>query len=190
MLLSLMLGVLTGSLTASMSDTDKFGLLEQYIRNFVSAYSLQSVDVADIFKLSIYTNIKVILFMWISGLWIWIMPIAFVQLGAKGYKLGLSTAAFIRVFGARGIVFSVVSSLPQILLFIPALIIYAVFNIKFSTALYRMKGQRVTSNAKNEMYLKNFLHLLGIITVSVMCSLVDAFVMPIILKPVCSFLNG
>ena len=111
-----------------------------------------------------------------------------IHIALKGYKLGFSTTAFTRIFGLRGIVFSATSILPQILFLTPALVVYSVFNMRFSMTLYRIKGQRISSGTKNEMYLKNFLHLLGIITVSVMCSLADAFVMPIILKPICSFL--
>ncbi len=186
--LSIFLGVLTGSLTASMSSVDKFESIDLYVKNFVSAYNLQTVDGAEIFRFSVYNSIKVILFMWISGISVWLLPLSFVQLVSKGYKLGISMAAFVRIFGLRGVLFSMVSALPQLLLFLPAMAVYAVFNIKFATTLFRIRGQRVASNIKNEMYLNNFLHLLGIITVSVMCSLVDAFVMPIILKTVCSFL--
>lgn len=186
--LSIFLGVLAGSLTASMSSVDKFESIDLYVRNFVSAYNLQTVNGAEIFRFSLYNSIKVILFMWVSGISVWFLPLGLVQLAAKGYKLGLSMAAFVRVFGVRGVLFSLVSALPQLALFLPAMAVYAVFNIKFATTLFHMRGQRVASNIKNEMYLNNFLHLLGIITVSVMCSLADAFVMPIILKPVCSFL--
>ncbi|MBE7032380.1 MAG: hypothetical protein E7401_05420 [Ruminococcaceae bacterium] len=186
--LSIFSGILAGSLTASMSAADKFEPIDLYVRNFVSAYNLQTVNGAEIFRFSVYNSVKVILFMWVSGLCVWFMPLSLVQLGAKGYKLGISMAAFVRIFGVRGILFAVISALPQLLLFLPAMAAYAVFNIKFSMTLLRMRGQRVASNIKNEMYLNNFLHLLGIITVSVMCSLADAFVMPIILKPVCAFL--
>lgn len=186
--LSIFSGILAGSLTASMSAADKFESIDLYVRNFVSAYNLQTVNGAEIFRFSVYNSVKVILFMWVSGLCVWFMPLSLVQLGAKGYKLGISMAAFVRIFGVRGILFAVISALPQLLLFLPAMAVYAVFNIKFSMTLLRMRGQRVASNIKNEMYLNNFLHLLGIITVSVMCSLADAFVMPIILKPVCAFL--
>lgn len=186
--LNIFLGVLAGSLTAAMSSVNKFESIDLYVRNFVSAYNLQTVDGAEIFRFSVYNSIKVILFMWVSGISVWLLPISFIQLATKGYKLGFSMAAFVRVFGLRGALFSLVSALPQLFLFLPAMAVYAVFNVKFSTTLFRMRGQRVASNIKNEMYLNNFLHLLGIITVSVMCSLADAFVMPIILKPVCSFL--
>ncbi|MBR5614482.1 MAG: stage II sporulation protein M [Clostridia bacterium] len=185
--LSLIIGVFAGSLTATMKNAE-FESLETYIKNFVSAYSLQSVNNIDVFKFSIYNNIKVIIFMWVSGLWIWLMPMSIVQIFSKGYKLGVSATVFVRVFGIPGIFFSFVSMLPQILLLVPSLIIYAVFNIKFSFALYRTKGQRVSGNAKSEMYFKNFLHLIGIIFISLLCSLTDAFVMPVILKPTCLFL--
>ncbi len=187
-LLSIFSGVLAGSLTASMSSVDKFESIDLYVRNFVSAYNLQTVDGAEIFRFSTYNSIKVILFMWVSGISVWLLPLGLVQLAAKGYKLGISMAAFVRIFGLRGALFSLASAFPQVVLFLPAMTVYAVFNIKFATTLFRMRGQRVASNIKNEMYLNNFLHLLGIITVSVMCSLADAFVMPIILKPVCAFL--
>lgn len=189
-LMCALLGVIAGSVTSVLVPADEFDALNLYLKNFVSAYSLQSVEKMDVFVFSIYNNIKTVIFMWISGLWIWIMPLSLMFVASKGFKLGFSVTAFIRIFGFKGIVFSAVSSLPQLLILMPALVVYAVFNIRFACSLQNMKGQRISQSTKNEMYFKNFLHLLGVITVSVICSLADAFVMPALLKPICSFLAG
>ena len=187
--MSLILGVFIGSGIAFMMNGEKADGVSAYVQNFISAYNLQSVNKVDVFKFSVYNNIKVVLLMWVSGLWLWFIPVSFVQLGVKGYRLGFSMAAFVRVLGGRGILFSAVSALPQVFLLVPALIIYAVINVNFALCFQRMRRQKSSASSKTELYLKNLFSLIGIIIVSIICSLADAYVMPVLLKPVCAFLS-
>ncbi len=186
---SLFAGIIIGSFFSVRMTDEKNNAITTYIKNFVSAYGLQSANSKDIFKLSIYNNIKVILFLWISGLWVGFIPLGIIQNGLKGYKLGFSTTLFIRIFGVKGIILALLTVLPQVLVMIPAIIIYSVFNINFAFSVHNFKGQRISGNIKNELYLKNLFFLIGIIVIAIVSGLIDAYVMPPILKPVCSFLN-
>ena len=57
--------------------------------------------------------------MWLSGLWVYFLPVGAVQLFAKGCKLGFSTSVFVRIFGLKGIFFAFLAALPQFVAIIP-----------------------------------------------------------------------
>lgn len=184
---SLMAGTLIGSVFSVSMESESLDAMEKYINNFVSAYNLQPINNMEVFRFSVYNNIKTVLFLWISGLWIGFLPLAVFQVGLKGYKLGFSTALFVKSFKTKGIIFALISSIPQLLIVIPMVIIYAVFNINFSLFRYGKLGRGISYSAKNEFYIRNLLYLLAAVLIAVVAAWVDAYVMPPVLKPICSF---
>ncbi len=186
---SLFAGIIIGSFFSVRMSSDKYGAIEKYINNFVSAYGLQSVNNKEIFKFSVYNNIKIILFLWLSGIWVGFLPFGMLQIGLKGYKIGFSTTLFMKVFGGKGIAFSIISLMPQIILMLPMIIIYFIFNISFACALKDIRLQRTASSIKNKLYIKNLFFFLAAVVVSMLLGIVDAYVVPPILKPICTFMN-
>ncbi len=186
---SLLLGTVIGSLSALSLEQESYESLNSYLRNFVSAYNIQSISKTDIFKVSLYNNIKVVLLLWISGLWVGFVPIGVLQVGSKGYKLGFTTVLILQIYRGKGLLLAIVSIIPQVLILVPVIIIYTVFNMNFALSLrkIRLKGQSLATH--KEMYLRNLLFLVGTLVVLVLCSLIDAFVVPPVLKPICSFLS-
>ncbi len=185
----LVAGTVIGSLSAITMNTESYESLGAYMNNFLSAYTIQPVDKGEIFKFSLYNNIKTVLFLWVSGLCVWLIPLGVIQVAARGYKLGFTTVFLIQLYKGRGILFVLASLLPQIMILFPALIIYAVFNIRYAVSLKDLKKRGETLNIRKEMYLKNLVFLLGMIAVLVLCSFIDAFVVPPVLRPICSFLG-
>ncbi len=185
--LSIFVGVIIGSFVAAFMCGNDFDSLNSYLKNFISAYNLQTIDSWDIFRTSLYNGIKTVLIMWISGVWVYFLPLSYIQLLSKGYKIGLTIAIFVRVFGGFGVLFSVVSLLVQILFLVPIMIFYCVFNTRFSIRLHKLRGQRVSSDLRNEICFKNLVYLFIIIVLTLIYCLAEAFIMPPILKLVCSF---
>lgn len=181
-------GTIIGSLSAASLNDERFDALSSYINNFTSAYSIQSVSYGEIFRFSIYNNIKLLLFMWVSGLWIWLIPFGLFQLGMKGYKLAYTTFFLIQLYSGKGILFACVAVIPQILIMLPALVCYSVLNINSALCFrkFRQKGQGFY--AQKELYLRNLLCLVIVAVIFVISSLIDAFVVPAVLRPVCSLL--
>ena len=184
--LSLFLGTILGSYFSIIMNAESNDAMGEYINNFVSAYNLQSINPAGVFKFSLYNNVKTILLLWVSGLWIGFIPLTFLQVGVKGYKLGFSTALLVKSFGLKGMLFAVTSAIPQLFITIPVLVFYSVFNINFALFQNRSKLHSISSSLKNEIYIKNLLYLVGLIVLSFFVAFLDAYVMPVVLKPICS----
>ncbi len=185
-ILSLILGTLVGAYISVSMDFQSAEALDGYINNFVSAYNLQNLELFGVFKFSVYSSIKATLLMWVSGLWIGLLPITALQIGAKGYKLGFSTAILVKRFGVKGAILAITSALPQLVIFIPLFVFYAVFNINFAFFQRHKRTSTISARTKNEVYIKNLIYLLIMIGASFLVALLDAYVIPLILKPLCS----
>ena len=185
----LLSGIVIGSLSAvSLIHNDGGISLRIYFENFISAYSIQNINRGEVFIYSIYNNIKVLLFIWLSGLWIGFIPFGLLQIGIKGFKLGFTVAFVIVMYNLRGILFSLCLIIPQIMFMIPILLTYVVFNINFAFKLhYIRKNGHTLMNHKNLCY-KNLIFLVIVFVVLCMCSFIDAFVTPTILKGICNTL--
>lgn len=183
-------GILVGSLYGGALKDQSADAMTGYLKNFISAYNLQSVNRKDIFIFSVYNNIKTVLFLWLSGLWVYLLPLGAVQIFAKGCKLGFSTAVFVENFGIKGIFFAVLAALPQLAVMIPFVAAYYVVNINFAFSLQKIRCGKLSRGTKNEAYIKNLLYLLAAVLIAVIAAMIDAFIMPPVLKPVCSFLSS
>lgn len=188
-ILCLVSGTVIGSLSAASLNDEKFNILSSYINNFTSAYGIQSVSHGEVFSFSLYNKIKLLLFMWISGLWTGLIPFGLFQLGLKGYKLAYTTFFLIQLHRGSGIIFALVAVIPQILIMLPTLICYSVFNINSAISFRRLRQKGQGFYVQKELCLRNLLCLVAVVVVFVISSLIDAFVVPAMLKPVCSLLS-
>lgn len=185
---ALFAGLVLGSVSAASMEGEQYTNLSGFMDNFISSYNLQPVNKTRVLMNSIAGNIKTVLFLWVSGMWVGLIPFAIFQMGVKGYKLGFSAAFLVSAYKGRGILFAVMSLMPQILILMPILTVYTVFNIKYAMSVRKMRLRNASDTVRRDMYIRNFLCVLGVVAVVFVCSLFDAFVIPPVLKPVCSYL--
>ncbi len=185
----LFLGALTGPVALASLDDGVKDATEKYLSNLVSAYNLQTVSRAAVFKRALYTNIKSVLFFSTALLWPGFIPFLVFVAAIKGYKVGFTAALSVKTFGIKGVGFSVLALMPQIAIFIPALLIYGVYSINFAL-LKRRKTLQGTDFKKNEIYIKCLLVIFVMIIFSIVSAFADAYIIPPILKPLCSGLVG
>lgn len=188
-LLCLVAGVVIGSLSAFFLNKNDFDVLGLYLNNFASAHSIQSVNRSSVFTFSIYNNIKIILFMFVSGLRTELIPIGFLQLCTKGYKIGFTSVILVQLYFVKGVFIAFASVLPQFILTIPALLFYNVFNVNFAlfSRKLRQHGQKVSE--RRDLLICNTVCLLSVFVIFALVSLIDTFVIPTVIKPICSYLT-
>ncbi len=187
--IAVVLGIIVGSISAVSMNAENYESLNEYVNNFISAYNLQPVNRANIFETSFLGNLKLILFLCFSGFWVGFIPFTVLQMSIKSYKLGFSIAFFVMAYRGQGIIFSLMSLMPQILILMPALVIYAVFNIKYAISIQKLRMRRISSVIRREMYFRSFLCLIAMLGVATVCSFFDAFVISAVLKPICILFN-
>ena len=188
-LLCLVAGVVIGSLSAIFMNKNDFDVLGLYLNSFASAHSIQSVNRSSVFAFSIYNNIKIILFMFVSGLRTELIPLGFLQLCTKGYKIGFTSVILVQLYFVKGVLIALTSVLPQFLLTIPALLFYNVFNVNFAlvSRKIRIHGQKVSE--RRDLLVCNMVCLLSVFLIFAVVSLIDTFVIPTVIKPIFSYMT-
>ncbi len=185
---ALLIGLVLGSVSAVSLGGEQYTSLSSFTDNFISSYNLQPVSKTGIFTASVMGNIKTVFLLWVSGLWIGFIPFAVFQLALKGYKLGFSAAFFVSAYKGKGILFAVMSLMPQLIILMPILTMYTVFNIKYAISARQLRTRTASDTVRRDMCMRNFLCVLGVVAAVLLCSIFDAFVVPPVLKPVCSYL--
>lgn len=180
-------GAAFGALSAAMLPDGKYEGLNSYLNSFISAYSLQSVSRAGVFRASLYGNLKLLIFIWLSGFWIGLIPFSVLNMGVRGYGTGFTAVFIVQAYRGKGVIFALLSLLPRTLILIPAAIIYTVFCIRYSISLKNMRRKGNTA-VRRTMYARSAVCLLMAAAVFVICSLIEGFVVPTVLKPICSLM--
>lgn len=187
--LCLVAGIAAGSIFSVTLPADVFDELCEYINNFVSAYSLQKFDSASVVQYSLINNGKTLIILFLSCLWRGFVPVPFLQCFFKGLGFSFTITTIIRLFGAKGIPFAVVGSMPQMLIFTPFFIFYCVYNVNNTLSAGNSSGQGIRKSVNKLFNIKNLLLIFALVFVAIITALLDGYAVPLVLKPLCSILG-
>ncbi len=113
-----------------------------WIFKYIEEENYRSIDV---FKLSLFSNIKIVLIIWIMGLislGILIIPII---LCWKGAAIGFTVGFLVKEFGIKGFVFALSGLLPHYLIIIPGFLAIGAVGLSCSLYNIKSKGRRIYS---------------------------------------------
>lgn len=150
--------------------------------NFISIYKYQNYSTSRVFICSLFSYFRIIILVWLSGGFFFLIPLGFIQIAAKGFEIGCTTVYMIANFGLWGAVFAFSSMFLQNIIFIPLLLAYAVHRLNF--AIEYRKTPSVTFKQKNKSNQYKF--LLFVLFVAILCVCIETYIVPGILKPICT----
>ncbi|MEA1960221.1 MAG: stage II sporulation protein M [Bacillota bacterium] len=113
-------------------------LIDSYLTGEIS----QGIDGKTILFSSFLNQAKGIIAIWFLGLTVIGMPIILGLVFLKGYSLGFTVGFLVQEKAGIGIVVTILSILPQNLVYLPILIICAVVGVNFSVYIARGKQDR------------------------------------------------
>lgn len=177
-------GVILGTISSALYKD--FTNIYSYLNNFLSAYSLQGIAYKHIYYISLINYCKMTFIMWISGWHILLYPLGIIQIIAKGYQIGFTISSILNCFGFKGlllVLFSVV--LPNMLL-IFGLCLFWIYQTYFLLNIRYVRN--LNSTNKKTIYVQNLIVLVMFFLIMNICSLIDGFVVPGILKHIISLL--
>lgn len=174
-------GIALGTVCSLFSDSSEE--IKNYVNTFLSSYSLQGTVKSRVFFLSFLNYGKFIFFLWVSGWYLWLFPLCFLQVFTKGFRIGFTVACFLQILYFRGILFSLITLLPQNLIFLPALFFFSVYQFEFLSDRKLLLSGKNSSNYKNRCYQKNIFFLVILILLSLLCALIEGYVIPTLLLP-------
>ena len=180
-------GIIAGSLLSSLNNSMKE--TENYVNTFLSTYSLQGTVKSQVFLISLINYMKFILFLWISGWSVWLIPLCILQVFSKGFRIGYTVACFIQCYQIRGILLSILTILPQSILFLPALFYFGVYQLQFFSERRSLLSGKAPHGNKKAIYGKNAFLFLMFLLLILFCALIEGYVIPTILHPFCTLMR-
>lgn len=138
-ILSLTVGISTGAFTVNALSDSQTDELFTYIQDFFYILNAQDINNTELFKLSVFNNIKTLLILWFLGITIIGIPFILLIIGIKGFVIGFTVGFLIKSLNFKGIVFTFLGILPQNLIIIPCYIVLGITCINFSLSMIRNK---------------------------------------------------
>ena len=121
------------------NQTEQKEEITEYINTYIEhTKTIQNGDFFGELKDDIKGNILLVLLLWFSGTTIIGIPIVFGILLFRGFCLGYTIASCVYVLGKiKGLIFVLITIFLQNIIFIPAIIILEVSNIKLYTSIIK-----------------------------------------------------
>ena len=176
----LVLGLITGSLFASMiNNNDKIQVINK-VKEFITNINNNSLNSLTVLKNTININLIYILLIIILGLTIIGIFISIIILYLKGFILGFTLSSFIITYKYRGLILSALYLIFGELLNIIIIILITIYSIKTSTYLIKLI---LKNNNYNKNIFRDFLIISIIcIVLSIISSLIETFILPGLIK--------
>lgn len=176
------LGIISGSLFLMvLNENDKSEVINE-ISTFMTNINTNSINNLNSFKNSLIEGMILIILSWILGMSIIgvIFNIFFIYM--KSFTIGFSISSFILVYKYKGILSSLVYTVPSQLINILIILILGVYTLLFSKYLFKMiflKDKTVNLGK----FFKKYVLVFGIcILLCLMSALCEAYLLPSLLK--------
>ena len=125
-------GIAAGAFFVNGIDELQKNELLDYFNGFISLFSDKQADSAELFKMSLLSNYKWVIILYVSGISIIGFPLSYFLMAGKGFLTGFTSGIIIGVSGIRGILYAAISMIPKDLFIIPCLIAIGVCTINYS----------------------------------------------------------
>ena len=176
------LGIISGSLFLMvLNDNDKSEVINE-ISTFMTNINTNNINNLNSFKNSLIEGMILIILSWILGMSIIgvIFNIFFIYM--KSFTIGFSISSFILVYKYKGILSSLVYTVPSQLINILIILILGVYTLLFSKYLFKMiflKDKTVNLGK----FFKKYVLVFGIcILLCLISALCEAYLVPSLLK--------
>ena len=156
--------------------------LTNYLSNFMVSVDKSDAKNLEVLIQTIKNNIPVIIIIWFLGLTMVGMPLILVMDLFKGFSVGFTISFLMKELGVQGIGISLLTVIPQNIIYIPCIILASVFSIEFSLNSLNKNNYK---NSKDNLAVQILSYTSTFIAIIIfMCIgfLLEAFITPSIIK--------
>ena len=178
-LFAILTGFTSGIFTAGAMSGDQRIALGSYLENFFKQESLTVVNGSSIFLQSLWQNFKITFLVWLSGMFLFGIPLIFLLIGIRSFFIGFTVGFIIGQYHFGGFLFSVICILPQSLIYLSSFLFIGVSAME--NAVERLKNRKITlSREQLKKAMKSYTRkILVLFLILILGSLVEAFIIPI-----------
>ena len=179
-LISLFISITSGAIIGI--NANSFSDKSDFLTDFISVYKLQGITYSDVFVNSLISNLRMLIVLWLSGLYIWLIPVNIISVSAKGFGIGYAVAYFISCSGLKGFCFAFITMFFQNVITIPLMLVYSVLQIIFSMKVYRLKRGSSNYRQIRKLRINNVILFIISIILCICCSMFEAGITPSLIK--------
>jgi len=173
-------GIIGGSLGISTLSNQQQSELLNYVDLVLQGSGDWQVDSGGLAQKVIWSNIKLVLLMWFLGMTVVGIPLILLIVFLRGVVLGFTVGFLIQEKALAGVLLTLLSIIPQNIIFVPVLLLSAVGAVSFSLNLIRGKFSR-------SLHLSQYFigysvgYMLALLIVS-LGGLVEAYISPAFIR--------
>lgn len=130
---------------------------------------------------TIWLNIKMVAIFWLLGLSTVGMPFIPVIIFLRGFVLGFTVGFLVNELGFRGLIFGIVSVLPQNLIIVPAIVVGGMIAISFSIAVVKSLVTKRPMDFGPQL-INYSVMMVAVAGVLIFGSLIETFITPLLMK--------
>ena len=174
------IGIILGIFYIAVISKSNKELINTTLSNFFNEISKNNINYTSAFINSILSYTLSGLFIWILGISIIGIPIILIFLFFKSFILGFSISSLIYFYKLKGIIAAIIYIIP-IILSLLVFIILSFFSIRYSKKLVKVIFYKQDYTFKN-LTKKYFKILIISETCLIICSIIETFLIPTLLK--------
>ena len=174
------IGIIFGSIYITiLSNTQKEEVINKITSFFNNISKIDFDGKIEIFKNSLYSNLLYVISMWVLGISIIGIPFVFIMVFFKSFILSFSISSIFSKYGIKGLLKVIIYAFPSNILFCIYTIFLASYSIYISSLMFKGAFKKENINFKTFMGKYTFVLVIGIL-ISILCSLYEAFIEPLI----------
>lgn len=183
------LGIATGAFTVKAMSSSHQQELAKYLNSFFQVIRSDSVSAGKNLAWSLKNNFQTVFFLWILGLTIIGIPFSLLITSFRGFLLGYTVAFLINSMSWKGLLFIIVTMLPQNIIYIPCLVVISAMSISFSIRAIRKKGKNMgTSFGETNTVISYSVKIAAIFVIMFLGCIVEAFISPVLVRLMSSYM--
>ena len=183
----MLMGIIAGSIFTTILNSSDKELVINHLNEFIDNINNNKLDYLFALKNNLITNISYVILIWLLGISVIGLPIIIIMFFTKCFILGFSVGAVLTTFKLKGILVSLAYVFPgQVisLLFLLLLMMYSMsFTFKMIYAILKKKS--IDFKLIMNKYFKILLIVLSVI---ILMSLYDTYLMPRLIKLLIPFI--
>ncbi len=181
MALILALGAVLGTVIATILSEDML-LNSKMVIDSLNKHTISNIAMADVFTSAFISDTKTLIILWGMCFSLFFLPFVFLTVLIKGMCIGFSAAAFVKIYGLKGIFTFGLLTVPVNIIMIPTVIFLAVFCIHNAIRLKKIKKYK-NNIEKKHIINQCFAVFLGIIIISFICGGIESYLVTNIILP-------
>lgn len=137
-----LVGLCAGPFAVNNLSTVQTAALSDYMNGFSALYANESVSAVNLLVLASGENFKSFGFLVLAGLTIIGLPLIYLLCATRSFLCGFSIGVFLRAFGSKGILLSILTLVPTDMLKLSAFLFFGIHAVIFSVQMLKLLSKK------------------------------------------------